>query len=99
MGVPNDSGGPPPLPAAPSRREYLRMTLHTRFALLALVLCAVLVAGARHASAAPATQARSDVVGTKAASVARHLLGARYSYGGTTPSTGFDCSGFVRFVY
>jgi peptidoglycan DL-endopeptidase CwlO len=75
------------------------MTLHTRFALLALVLCAVLVAGARHASAAPTAQTRADVVGTQAVQVARHLLGTRYSYGGTTPSTGFDCSGFVRFVY
>jgi cell wall-associated NlpC family hydrolase len=30
---------------------------------------------------------------------ARHLLGIRYSYGGTSPRSGFDCSGFTRFVY
>ncbi|HVV60059.1 MAG TPA: C40 family peptidase [Gaiellaceae bacterium] len=30
---------------------------------------------------------------------ARKLTGIRYTYGGTSPSTGFDCSGFTRFVY
>ena len=30
---------------------------------------------------------------------ARHFLGIPYSYGGASPSTGFDCSGLVRFVY
>jgi cell wall-associated NlpC family hydrolase len=78
------------------------MTLHTRFALLALVLCAVLVAGARQASAAPAAakaQTRSAIVGARAVEVARHWLGVPYRYGGTTPRSGFDCSGFVRFVY
>jgi cell wall-associated NlpC family hydrolase len=27
------------------------------------------------------------------------LLGVRYRFGGTTPETGFDCSGFVRWVF
>lgn len=30
--------------------------------------------------------------------VARSQIGTRYRYGGTTPSGGFDCSGFVRYV-
>ena len=31
--------------------------------------------------------------------VAHQYIGARYSYGGTTPGGGFDCSGFTAYVY
>ena len=34
----------------------------------------------------------------KIVQTAKHYLGVRYRFGGTTPY-GFDCSGFVRFVY
>ena len=37
--------------------------------------------------------------GRRVVAYARHFLGIRYSYGGSTPRTGFDCSGLVRFVY
>lgn len=32
-------------------------------------------------------------------SAAKSLIGVRYTSGGTNPSTGFDCSGFVSYVY
>jgi len=32
-------------------------------------------------------------------SYARSLIGVPYKYGGTSPVTGFDCSGFVGHVY
>lgn len=36
----------------------------------------------------------SDVVST-----ALNLIGVRYIYGGNTPKSGLDCSGFVRYVF
>lgn len=37
--------------------------------------------------------------GHRVVAYARHFLGVRYSWGGTSPRTGFDCSGLVRYVY
>jgi len=41
----------------------------------------------------PSTPVQNEVIKT-----AHSLLGTPYKYGGTTPE-GFDCSGFVNFVY
>src|SRR5262249_7591707 len=43
--------------------------------------------------------ADSTPIGLRAAHFARHLLGIRYTWGGGSPASGFDCSGLVAFVY
>lgn len=37
---------------------------------------------------------KSDVV-----DIARQFVGTKYSWGGTTPKTGFDCSGLIYYAY
>jgi hypothetical protein len=52
----------------------------------------------RHLMFMPAVDPAS-AFGTRVVSYARHFLGTPYSWGGSSPRTGFDCSGLVRFVY
>jgi peptidoglycan DL-endopeptidase CwlO len=73
-----------------------------RLVLLVIVIAYVSAFGPGRASASGSgvrTASRSTEMGLRITRFARHLLGIPYRYGGSTPSTGFDCSGFVRFVY
>lgn len=47
-------------------------------------------------AAVPATvsQTRTDLI-----AFAKQYVGTKYTYGGRSPSTGFDCSGFVYYVF
>jgi cell wall-associated NlpC family hydrolase len=78
------------------------MTERIRFALLILVVVACVAARATGALGATTHVSRATTVARKQKSVvrfARRYLGVRYVYGGTSPRSGFDCSGFTRFVY
>jgi peptidoglycan DL-endopeptidase CwlO len=44
------------------------------------------------------TKKRADL-GLRVVQIANHLTGVPYSWGGTSPRSGFDCSGLVQYVY
>ncbi len=78
------------------------MTYSIRCALLALVLSFILAATPLGTLTARADPSKEGVVAREQAQLvdfARGLLGVPYVYGGSSPQSGFDCSGFTRFVY
>jgi cell wall-associated NlpC family hydrolase len=54
--------------------------------------------GSRHTPAARVPRATSASAARVLATASRYL-GTPYRYGGATPATGFDCSGFVQYVF
>ena len=41
----------------------------------------------------------STTTGANVVAYAKQFIGTKYTYGGTSPKTGFDCSGFTSYVY
>lgn len=53
----------------------------------------------RRANTAARGPARASASAARVLATAKQYLGTRYRYGGDTPAAGFDCSGFVQYVY
>lgn len=73
-----------------------------RVSLLVLALAGLLALGSGRAAAATTTTTTDASVatfGVRAVKVAKRFLGVPYRYGGSSPRSGFDCSGFVLYVY
>jgi peptidoglycan DL-endopeptidase LytE len=47
----------------------------------------------------PRNRAAASANAARVLATAKQFLGTRYRYGGDTPLEGFDCSGFVQYVY
>jgi cell wall-associated NlpC family hydrolase len=45
------------------------------------------------------TPAEASASAARVLATARQYVGTRYRYGGESPRSGFDCSGFVQYVY
>jgi cell wall-associated NlpC family hydrolase len=69
----------------------------------AFALCVPLTLPATPGVAVPATAAARAhhrlPPGRRIMRIARSLVGDRYTYGGASPRTGFDCSGLTKYVY
>ena len=53
----------------------------------------------RGSSPSRATPAKASASAARVLATAKQYLGTRYRYGGESPALGFDCSGFVQYVY
>lgn len=50
-------------------------------------------------SYAPSAPTRDSSMGEKIVAFAKTQLGTKYQFGCMAPSTGFDCSGFINYVF
>ncbi|HZS24192.1 MAG TPA: C40 family peptidase [Gaiellaceae bacterium] len=82
--------------------QQTRRLLSMLAVLFAVAVALVKPLPSRASGASRAARARTNqslAFGLRVVDYAKRFRGVRYVYGGSSPRTGFDCSGFVRFVY
>jgi len=83
----------------------LRVFLVLSALALSMALALLKPLGGRAAPPAKAPTTTRKLAAAKSAmsqrvvAYAKRFIGVRYVYGGSSPRSGFDCSGFVRYVY
>jgi cell wall-associated NlpC family hydrolase len=60
------------------------------------ILSSIVLAGA---ASAPSSTGRPTPAATRVLTTAEQYLGVPYKWGGSSPASGFDCSGYVKYVY
>jgi len=65
------------------------------------ILASIVLAGtaSQPSSTGTGSTSRKAPPATRVIGTAERYLGVPYKWGGSTPETGFDCSGYVKYVY
>jgi cell wall-associated NlpC family hydrolase len=53
----------------------------------------------RHTRKAPVRRVTTGASAARVIATGERYVGTRYSYGGSSPGAGFDCSGFMQFIF